>query len=448
MGCLEAVAIGTIGLCTAMTSMLYPYIALLASLAILLTGGGLLGTLLAVRMDIEAFPTQIIGVVMACYSVGFVIAAMTLPRIISQVGHIRTFAVLAGLAAGSTVLYPLLIDPVVWALMRGVFGFSVAGLYMVTESWLNDRTPREFRGQILAFYSITTYAALGGGQFLLNLYPARGFELFNAAALLFALALLPVALTRSRSPEIAEARPVGLKKLHDASPMALLGSCVAGVVAGGFLGMGPVFAKGAGFSLGQVSLLMGMTILGGLLLQWPIGRLSDRYNRRVVLAGVAGVVTMASVLIALLVQVSPLLVILLATVWGGFAFTMYPLSLSLIGDFVNADEMVGASAGLLLVHGIGMIIGPVAGGYLMDRLGSDALFWGIALSALLLAVYGLWRQRVGETIIVADQGEYVTVPSVAVAPIATALDPRSEEVQLEFDFGGESHSDVVNSAHG
>lgn len=429
-----------------MATMLYPYLALLVSLGILLTGGGLLGTLLSVRMGVEAFPTQVIGVVMACYSVGFVLATLVLPRIISKVGHIRTFAMLGGLAAGSTVLYPVLVHPLPWGFMRGVFGFCVAGLYMVTESWLNDRTPRESRGQVLAFYSITTYAAMGGGQFLLNLWPVEGFELFNLAALLFAFAILPVALTRSRSPEISDPHPVGLRRLNDASPLGLLGSAVAGVISGGFIALGPVFAHGVGFELSEISLLMGATIAGGLVLQWPIGRLSDILNRRVVLTVIAALVAVASVAIVVMTELSALGVILLSMLWGGLAFTMYPLSLALVADYVAPEEMVGVSASLLLVHGVGMIIGPVAGGYLMGALGPTWLFWGIGAITLAFAGIGVLRQRYGERVAVEEQGEFVAVPGVDVTPIA--LDPRSEEVQLEFDFEaedlGEEAEDVVN----
>ncbi|RFA39001.1 MFS transporter [Alkalilimnicola ehrlichii] len=230
-----------------MHRLLYPFIALLLSLAILLTGGGLLGTLMSVRMGVEGFPTQIIGIVMACYSVGFVLATLVCGKLIRIVGHIRTFAALSAVAASSTLVYPLIVDPIAWALMRGVFGFCLAGLYMLAESWLNDRTPREYRGQILAFYSITTYAALGGGQFLLNVWDVSGFQLFSLAAFLFALSLVPVALTRAPSPEIIEARPVGIRELYDISPLGLIGATCAGAIAGSFFAMGPILRKAPAF---------------------------------------------------------------------------------------------------------------------------------------------------------------------------------------------------------
>lgn len=418
-----------------MRRTLYPFSSLLMSLAILLTGSGLLGTLLAVRMGVEEFPTRIIGLVMACYSVGFVIAPLVCHRIIRKVGHIRTFAALSAIAAGSTLVYPVMIDPVVWALMRGVFGFCLAGLYMLAESWLNDRTPREYRGQVLAFYSITTYAGLGGGQFLLNVWPVTGFELFSVAAFLFAVALVPVALTRASSPQIIEARSVGLRRLYAISPLGLFGAACAGVISGSFMAMGPVFAEGVGFTLAQVSALMGATVLGGLLLQWPLGKLADIYDRRWTVFGVALGVALCSVLIALAARGPPGGgVLLLSAVWGGLAFTIYPLSLAIANDSIAPEELVGAAAGLLMTHGVGMIFGPVAAAYLMEATGPQGLFWGTGSVAALLAGFAYYRHRVGAPLVVAEQADFVTMPATSTA-YASALDPRSEERQLEFDFG-------------
>jgi MFS family permease len=416
-----------------MRRLLYPFFALLLSLGILLTGVGLLGTLLAVRMGVEGFPTQVIGLVMASYSVGDVLATLLVDKVIRKVGHIRTFAALSAIAAGSTLLYPLLVHPVMWASMRAVLGFCLAGLYMLTESWLNDRTPRDYRSQVLAFYSITTYAALGGGQFLLNLWDITGFQLFSLAALLFALALVPVALTQAPSPQIIEAHPVSLRRLHEISPLGLVGSTCAGLMAGGFMAMGPVFAQGAGFSLTEVSGLMAATILGGLLLQWPIGRLADVYDRRWIIFWVAVGVGILSALIALSAETLPLAVLALSVLWGGLAFTVYPLALAVANDFIRPEELIGAAAGLLMVNGVGMIVGPVAFGWLMVVLGPAGLYWGIALVAALLALFAYYRHQVGEPLLVEEQTEFVTVP-IASSAFTAALDPRGEEHQLEFEF--------------
>lgn len=415
-----------------MTRLLYPFLALLISLSVMLLGSGLLGTLLAVRMEVERFATETIGLVMACYSVGYVMASLWFGRVLVRVGHIRAFAILAALAAASTLVYPVVIDPIPWALMRMMLGFSVAGLYMVAESWLNSRTPREYRGRVLAFYGIATYAALGGGQFLLNLWPVEGFHLFSLSAFLLATSLIPVALTRAPSPELIEPHPVGVRRLYQLSPLGSVGSLAAGIIAGGFMAMGPVFGRQVGLSIVGVSVLMGAGVLGGLLFQWPLGRLSDRYSRRLMIVGVAAGVAAASVALIFVTPRSQLALIGLAAVWGGLAFSLYPLCLALTNDFIRPEELIGAGAGLLLMHGVGMIVGPVVLGNLMAWLGAGSLFGAIAVVAIVLAVFGYWRQQVGETMPVEEQGEYVAMPSTT--PFAAVLDPRAEDPQLELPF--------------
>ncbi len=409
------------------------FIALFCSFGLLLTGGGMLSTLLGVRMAEELFPTQVIGIITACYSVGFVLATRVCGRLIARVGHIRTFAGLGSLAAASTLVYPLLVEPMLWGAVRVCYGFSMAGLYMVVESWLNDRTPRTFRGQVFAIYSIVTYVGLGGGQFLMLAGDPMGFELFSLSAILIGLALIPVSLMRTSSPELIELRPVRLRDLYAASPLGLVGAGLAGAVNGAFLGMAPVYAKGVGFSTAAIAFLMGFTIVGGFLLQYPIGRLSDLYSRRLVIAVVSAAVAVVSVGVVFLTGVSERAVIGLAVLWGGLAFTLYPLAVSLTNDFVEPVEVLGASAALLMVHGFGMILGPVVAAQLMGMLGPPGLFWTLAAVGLTLGGFAWYRERVGPPLVPATSSNYQTVPRNT--PYGGALDPRYEEVQLEFDFG-------------
>lgn len=414
---------------------LSPFIALFVSLGLLLTGGGLLTTLVGVRMAEEAFPIELIGVVAACYSVGFVIATRVCGGIIGRVGHIRSFAAFAASAAISTLVYPLLIEPWLWALMRLTYGFSLAGLYMVVESWLNDRTPTDRRGQVLGVYSIVAYVSLGGGQFLLLLGRPGGFELFSLAAMLIAAAVVPVTITRIASPGLPHIEPISLRQVMEASPLGLIGSALAGVIAGAFLSLAPVFARDSGFTDTGIALLMGLSILGGFMLQWPIGHLSDRFDRRLVMIFVSFAVTGSSLAIIASTGRSDLLVIGFAILWGGFAFTLYPISVSLVNDFMESSQMLGASAALLLVHGIGMIIGPLLSTQLMVLLGPDGLFWALAGTAVVLALFALYRRQFGPPIPVGEPATYRVVPREGV--YAGGLDPRYEELQLELDFESE-----------
>ncbi|WP_435099963.1 MFS transporter [Arhodomonas sp. AD133] len=421
---------------------LSPFIALFLSFGLLLAGGGLLGTLVGVRMTMEWFPTQVIGLVTACYSVGFVLATRICGRIIARVGHIRAFAALAAIGATSTLAYPIFILPSVWGAMRLVYGFAIAGLYMVVESWLNDRTPSEYRGQVFGVYSVVTYVGLGAGQFMLLVGEPAGFELFSLSAVLIGLALVPVTITRTSSPELRETSPIGLRELYRASPLGLVGAAAAGVINGSFLGMGPVFAQGAGFSQTMIAALMGLTIVGGFLLQYPIGRLSDLYNRRDVIATVSGAVASCSFAIVYVTGLSEQAVVALAVLWGGLAFTLYPLSVSLTTDFVDSTQLLGASAGLLLVHGIGMIVGPVVTAQLMGMIGPTGLFWTLGGAALSLAGYALFRQRVGEPLSAAEATAYHMTSSSS--PYTGTFEAyASGNLQLEFDF---DHEDMAEDA--
>ncbi len=410
--------------------------ALFSSMGILLLGGGLLGTLLALRMGLEGVPAQVIGLVMACYSVGFVLATLVSARIIQSVGHIRCFAAFAALAAVSALMHGLFFDPWLWALMRILFGFSVASLYMVTESWLNDRTPREYRGQVLSVYVIVTSLALGSGQFLLGLWDVSGYQLFSLAAMLLALALVPVALAQIASPEIRPTRRVGLRQLYEISPLGTYTAFASGIINGGFFALGPVFAAAIGFGANAVATFMGSAILGGLFLQYLIGRMSDRYDRRRVIVAVTVVVAVLSLAMATLHAVPLWVVAVLAGLWGGFNFTVYALGLALAHDFMDPDERVPASATLLLVHGVGMIIGPVVLSQAMGRFGEQGLFVGFTVMAVSVALFGWYRDRVGEAIAVDTQEQYQSAPQTLVStPLSVTLDPQAEEdPQLEFDF--------------
>ncbi len=408
---------------------------LFLSMGILLLGGGLLGTLLAVRMGVEGLRPEVIGLVMACYSVGFVIATLTSTRIIQKVGHIRCFAAFAAIAACAALVHGLHVDPWLWAAMRITFGFAVAGLYMVTESWLNDQTPREYRGQVLGVYVIVTSVALGSGQFLLNVWDVSGYQLFSLAAILMAAALVPVALARVSSPEIRVTRGVGLRGLYRISPMAMGTAFGAGLSNGGFFALGPVFAVAMGFSTNDVASFMGSAILGGLLLQYLIGRLSDRFDRRKMIMVVTTLVALVSLVIASVQQPSLPLIIGLAVFWGGLNFTVYALGLALAHDFMEPDQRVPASATLLLVHGVGMILGPLLLSMMMSAMGSQALFLGFAIIGVSIAVYGWHRDRVGDNISVADQEAYRAVPQVVTStPLTPVLEADPEDVQMEFDF--------------
>lgn len=406
---------------------------LFASFGLLVVGHGLLGTLLAVRMSLDGFSAQLIGFVAACYSVGFIVGARLDGQVIHNVQHIRTFAAMSAIAASTTLALVLFVDPVFWAVMRLLYGGSLAGLYMVTESWLNANTPTQERGKILGLYSVITYIGLGGGQFLLLLAEPQGASLFLLVAILISLSLVPLALMRSSSPELLDIQPVRLRKLYRIEPCGLAGALASGVIIGAFIGMGPVFAKESGFSSLEIALFMALTLSGGFLLQWPIGLLSDRYSRHSMLPLVALCVTALSVAIIFIAGRSTGAVIALAMLWGAFSFTLYPLSVALVNDYVDSSQFVQASAGLLLTSSLGMIAGSLVAGQLMAVMGADGLFWVVVATAFGLALFTGLRRRGQRPIEPAEPSHYQVLPRNS--PYASALDPRGDAgVQLELDF--------------
>ena len=407
---------------------------LLASFGLLVLGHGLLGTLLAVRMTVVGFSAQVIGFVAACYSIGFIVGTRLDSHAIRRVRHIRTFAALSAIAASTTLAFALFVNPLFWAAMRLLYGGSLAGLYMVMESWLNANTPWHLRGKILGLYSMITYLGIGGGQFLLLCASPRGMTLFLLIGILISLSLVPLALAHISSPELPEIRAVPLRELYQLQPCGLAGAFSSGVIIGSFLGFGPVFAKYSGFSDPELALFMGLTITGGFLLQWPIGILSDRYSRRSVIGVIALCVAIQSFTIAWSAGLGAGPITALSVLWGAFAFTLYPVSVALINDHMEASQFVAASAGLLFANSLGMIAGNLMSGQIVAALGPRSLFWLVALTALALALYSrVARGAVSPVKEVAEAVGYQPLPRNS--PYAFALDPRSEtSPQLELDF--------------
>lgn len=416
-----------------MRALVRTLIPLFASFALLVVGHGLLATLLGIRMSLAHFSMQSIGVVSACYSVGFVLGTRLDGRAIRNVLHIRTFAALCAIAAACVSAFVLFVDPVFWALLRLIYGACIAGLYMVVESWLNANSGRGERGKILGLYSAITYLGFGGGQFLLLVDTPGSGHLFLLVSSLVTMSLVPIALARIEPPEVADIRPMRLQDVYRLQPSGFAGALAAGVVIGSFLGMSPVFAKASGFSTLQISLFMGLTICGGFVLQWPIGMISDRYSRRYVISLVSLCIAVLSAVIALLDARSVITMITLATVWGAFSFTLYPVSVALINDRIEATKFVPASAALLFLYSLGMIAGNLGAGQAMAMWGRSGLFWIGASASTALALFTVLAPSERPADAAVAHPGYQALPRNS--PYASFLDPRGEShVQLELDL--------------
>jgi len=384
--------------------------ALLLSYGLLLLANGLFGTLLAVRTKLEGFPTELVGLIVAGYFVGLLAGARFGIGVVASVGHIRAFAAFASLMSTTALLHALWVHPIAWMAMRTLAGFCMAGMIMVTESWLHERSTNRTRGQVLSFYMITNYACAGCGQLLLPLADPGGFRLFSLASIVFSLALVPVLLTRAEAPLPSRPQPMDFRALYRVSPLGLVGAFSAGLVNASFFGLGPVFATGIGLSIAATSAFMSAVILGGLLLQWPVGRLSDRLDRRWILAGVSLLTAAASLAIfAAVARPEPWLFVA-AVAYGSLSFTVYSLSAAHTNDFADPSLRVQTASGLLFAFGLGAIAGPLVASAVMGQAGARMLFLYTAIVSATLGVFAVYRMRRRGVRRGAEKQPFVAVP--------------------------------------
>lgn len=403
---------------------------ILASLVFQL-GNGLMTTLLSLRLDIAGFPAQTAGLVSAAYYLGLLLGTRVSQPLIYRVGHIRSFAAFAALAAATMLLHAMFVDAIVWCILRAIAGYSIAALFLVMESWLNMASRNENRGRVFSLYMLANYAALGFGQLLLITYGARGFEAFSIATLLVMLAIIPVALTRRAVPAQEAISNLTLRQLIAASPLGIVASFGSGALLGPLYALVPIYGRNAGLDVAQVSIWMAAIIFGGFALAWPIGRLSDRMDRRRVLLFVVLLLTVASAALAALSGENLNLLLGIGAIYGGMAFAIYPIAVAHTNDFLPAEDAIAATGGLLLAFGIGAVLGPVAAAALMDALGRNALFYYSAAGALLLAGFTWWRMGVRPTAEAADKTVFVPMPTNA--PVPTKLDPWTEAAEAAGD---------------
>jgi MFS family permease len=409
-----------------MIQILASVLSLLLGAAILVMGNALLGIVLPVRMGLEHVPEFQSGLVMSAFYLGFVLGSAGIQILIRRAGHIRAFAALAAILAAAAMLHALIFDIWVWAALRVVAGFSMAGLYAIIESWLNVKSSNENRGQVLSIYVVTIYTASFGGQFLVNIGTVQGTELFCVVGLAVVLSLVPVVLTKVAGPEIDKIKTMSLLALYRASPLGVVVTCGAGLLSGAFYALGAIYANALGLSVFHVSLFMGAPIFGGLALQYPIGRLSDRYDRRTVLVGVLAGTLIATVAVLIIAaKQGPFAGTLAAVfVFGGCLAAIYPIAVSQIYDYIDRAEMVAASGGLLLIWSIGAVAGPLIASALMGRFGSEVFFIYLAVVSLALLVFTRYRmvRRIARP--AEQQTGFVAMQTTSA--IAGALDPRTD----------------------
>lgn len=412
-----------------MASVVFSLAALFLSLALLISGSAMLGTLVSLRMELEGYADISIGLILACYSVGFVMGATWGSAVIRSVGHIRAFSTYAAIACAASLLHPMLVSEYAWAVMRLLMGFCLAGLMTVTESWINDRATNDSRGKLLGLYTINFYIASSLGQLFVGASDPAKAVAFSVVAILIVLSLVPLSLTRGLVPMApSQTAVLHVGQLMRNAPAGVTGVLVAGVAIGAFISLAPLYALRHDMDTALLSKYMGFSVICAVLLQWPAGWLSDRLGRLPVLAGLLAAGGVSAMLMAMFGGLSLPLMFLLSGLFFAVATSMYPVSVALANDQLPNDQLVAACAGLLRIYGVGTIAGPLLGAWLMGLFGASALFVFIAVCLLAGALAVHYRFRAEDTVPLAEQGDYAPVVPVS-SPVIVELDPRNEEFE-------------------
>lgn len=413
-----------------MARQVLPILALLVGMVFLMMGAGLQGILVPVRGQIDGFSAFQLGWIGTGYAAGFTIGCLVIPRLVRRVGHVRTFSTMTALLSVSMLLNGLVVEPIAWAILRGIGGFCIAGCYMVAESWLNERVTNEQRGSMFSLYAITTMVAMMGGQYLLIAAPPTVTTLFMIGAILYALAVVPTAVSTAQSPAPLTKVDLDLGALFRNSPAAFVGAILSGVISSAWSNFGPVFGQQIGLTSASIATLVASAVVGSILFQYPLGKLSDRFDRRyiMVLAGIIGIATGSLMTWLNDIGIHGTIFFVAIAAYGGVIYSIYSLVVAHANDYAEPGEFVKTSGGLLILFGFGTIIGPLMTAQLMDMMGPSGVFTTTTIAHLAFAAYAFYRtfrrQRLPDEEKVDFHG---TAFARAQTPESYVLDPRSEE---------------------
>ncbi|WP_410017112.1 MFS transporter [Pseudomonas sp. 5P_3.1_Bac2] len=410
-----------------MSLILKSFKSLYFATVLMLLGSGLLGTYQALRLAQSADGLWV-GALMAANYFGLVLGGKVGHRLIARVGHIRAYAACAGVVGAAVLGHGLTDWLPAWLLLRVLVGLGMMCQYMVIESWLNEQAEKSQRGRVFAGYMGASYLGLILGQLVLVVHPGLGPELLMLVALCFALCLVPLALTHKMHPAPLQPAPLELRFFLQRVPLSLTTIAVAGLLIGAFYGLAPLYASRMQLSTEQVGIFMGCCILAGLLVQWPLGWLSDRYDRVCLIRGCAALLAVAALPLALLPQANLTLLLIVGFVLSLMQFSLYPLAVALANDHVEAERRMSLTAMLLVTFGVGACIGPLLAGVLMRLFGANMLYVFACACALILVVR-VRPERVTHLHQVEDAPlQHIHTPdSTASSPLAAALDPRVDD---------------------
>ncbi len=403
--------------------------ALFLGMFMLMIGNGLQGTLLGLRGEVEGFSTLSLSIVMSGYFIGFLFSSRYTPELIRRVGHVRVFAALGSTISAVLILYPVLVDPWAWTIGRVVIGFCFCGVYVTAESWLNDASENETRGKALSLYMIVQMAGIVFAQYILSQGDISGYALFIIPSVLVSLAFAPILLSVKPTPAFASTKPMTIKEVIAASPLACVGMFMLGGVFAAQFGMSAVYGNRVGLTVGEISLFVSSIYVAALVLQYPIGWLSDRMDRRLLIIWVSMLGGLGS-LIAFLVPGNYTLILVSGAIVGGTSNPLYALLIAYTNDYLEREDMAAASGGLLFINGLGAIMGPLIVGWMMDFIGANGFWLFTAVLMMAVAVYGLYRSTQRSR----SQMDTETVPYAVVSASSTPIVAEvAQEVYIDAE---------------
>ena len=401
--------------------------ALFFGFGIICLAHGLQGTLIGVRSVLEGFSYIATGLIVAGYYVGYLTGSVVIPIFLKRVGHIRVFAALASLASIAILLHTVFLDPYSWFFIRILTGVSLSGIYIIMESWLNDKSTNETRGKLLSIYMIITFVFVGLGQLLLNISDPAKVDLFILVSILLSFALLPILLTNTEQPNTTDTKSFSLAEFYAISPLGFVGALFTGLAHSAVFGYGAVYATAKGLSVLEVSIFMIIITSFGALSQWPVGYLSDRMDRRLILIGVTFVASGLCLLIVGSSYISLTLFFILTAIYSCMSLPMYSLAIAHTNDFLQQNEIVAASSAFAKLMGIGSILGPLMVSAMMSVMGPNGYHIYLLLMHGLLGLFGLYRMT--KRAIPADsESQYVPLPR-NITPAGMELNPVTEPIE-------------------